>query len=368
MWRKCVTSTPMSDDANPRRSAALRASTVSWESPRTVATTERCSGRPWLRASRSRSAVAESTPMSTCTSPSAPRSTSSMRCAEKSRRRRLRRPSASPSDAGARCTAMSHSVCTLSSGASHPAPTGWPGRRRSACPRAITSPMTAYFGCSYQLTVDVEAVSDRGEERVTIEAHCASRRSRQGDRSLARRLRREPRASGRSARRGPGGYAGSPSRICSVQWRCIAASSCACGPSPDGASGAASRRTRTSSCIGALQRVTHPGERRRGRGLARWVEGIDVELAGREHRRHPAGVLAAVAADRDPGRERRPGRRQAPDDARSGRPRGAQLARRPGARDGAARSPRAPSSSRPTRRWAFSAVITDLSSGMSPIT
>ena len=152
MCRKCVTSMPTSADANPTRSTSLRAATSSSVRPRTVATSDRYNGRPRLRARRSRSAVAESRPMSTWTSASAPRSTSSMRWAEKSRRRRVSRPSASPSGDGTRWIAMSHSVCTPSSGASHPGPTGWPGRRRSAWPRTMRSPRVAYCGCSHQAT------------------------------------------------------------------------------------------------------------------------------------------------------------------------------------------------------------------------
>ena len=140
MWRKCVTSIPISADANPTRNASLRIRISSMEVPRAVAMTERCNGRPMLRARRSRSAVAESSPMSTCTSPSAPRSTSIIRCAEKSRRRRFNRPSASPSCAGSRWIAMSDSACTLSSGASQPGPTGCPGRRCSAWPHTTVFP------------------------------------------------------------------------------------------------------------------------------------------------------------------------------------------------------------------------------------
>ena len=171
--------------------------------------------------------------MSTCTSPSAPRSTSSMRCAEKSRRRRFSRPSASPSDAGTRCTAMSHSVCTLSSGASHPASTGWPGRRRSAWPRrhdVADRPRT--LGCSYQCSVRVETVSNCGDKVVALERAWRSHRAPRGDRSRARRRRRVPPECCATSAPAPGGCGDSPSSICSVQWRCIAASRSGCGPSP----------------------------------------------------------------------------------------------------------------------------------------
>ncbi len=249
MWRKCVTSTPMSDEANPNCSAALRAFRDSCVAARTVATTERCSGRPWLRASRSRSALAESTPISTWTSPSAPRSTSSMRCAEKSRSRRFRRPSESPSDAGTRCTAMSHSVCTLSSGASHPASTGWPGRRRSAWPHTMTSPTAAYFGYSYQMTFvskpSVTALARSSPSRRAAVTPSAARRSVVCAHAVSS-------AAGVDATSATSTWRvwRFPPWICSVQWPYIAASRSGCGPPPAGASRAASLRTRTRSCIG----------------------------------------------------------------------------------------------------------------------
>ena len=67
-----------------------------------------------------------------------------------------------------------------------------------------------------------------------------------------------------------------------------------------------------------LQRVAEPRERRRCSRLARGIQRIDVQLAGREHRGNPPGVLAMVSADLDLRRESRCRRWPPAPDAESG--------------------------------------------------
>ena len=136
-----------------------------------------------------------------------------------------------------------------------------------------------------------------------------------------------------------------------------------------GASGAASRRTRTSSCIGRSS-VWHirANDAEAAALRAGSSASMSRSLVASTAETQPA-VLAAVARGSTIRYvERRRGRRQAPGLREVSRATGSAARSRPGARDGAARSPRAPSPSRPTRRCAFSAVTTDSSSGMSPIT
>ena len=189
--------------------------------------------------------------MSTCTSPSAPRSTSIMRCAEKSRRRRFNRPSASPSGAGSRWMAMSASACTLSSGASHPGPTGCPGSRCSAWPQTTLSPYTA---CS-RYSDHVIAVLPSNPSVITSASAPPLRRCALTPSAVRRShacVHVESSAVGVCAARTTKTLrvCRSPSRIWSAQYRCIASSRRACGPATGADAGSASRRTRISSCIG----------------------------------------------------------------------------------------------------------------------
>lgn len=113
----------------------------------------------------------------------------------------------------------------------------------------MTSPITANFGCSYQY---------RFVSNPSVTA--ATRSSPTTRTALTPSAARRSVACAHAASRVAGVDASSatstwrvwrfPASICSVQWRCIAASRSGCGPSTVRATGPASRRTRTSSCIG----------------------------------------------------------------------------------------------------------------------
>ena len=341
-----------------RRSALpLRRSSV----PRTVAITERCSGRPMFRASRSRSAVAESSPMSTCTSPSAPRSTSSMRCAEKSRRRRFSLRSACAERRGRE---VDGDVALGLHAEQRRQPTGLDGMAGEAaqhCPIAIDAADRCVAWDAHARCAPSSSPS------LTIERNGSSL-SRSGsdpERCEAIRLRAHmPTSSAaavvaRGARRTPVRVCRFPSRICSVQCECIAASSCWCGPHRAAAL-ARSGRARGRAAASVCSSVWHiRANAAAGCGFARRIECVDVEIGRGEHRHHRCRKLDTVVECPESRRRQERCAAREHGAASASRPAMWRATRcRSGAQDGGARSRPGPISSSPTRRCAFSAVTT----------
>ena len=159
----------------PPRRWAQAASRLAASSPRATAVSQRRSGRPVLRASRSRRRRAASRPVSTAASGTSPRSASRSWCAPRCRIRRLSIPAASRPEVGARWTAMSHSTGARMSAASQPASTGPPGRRSRTATRARRSPTQACSGWSTQARWGMSRPASRRCSRSSVSP---SRRAR----------------------------------------------------------------------------------------------------------------------------------------------------------------------------------------------